>query len=243
MPPPFHPYGDLLLLVVPTALYVAGYKSPTPPLKRQERRNITGVIESDIRLQFFALILSLPALLLTTSEVIIRIAQHIAPSLVYRIAPSLFVLEGGQASNLRFTPLRYLGLAMMLSGSIIRLMAFRKLGKFFTFHVGIQKDHQLVTSFPYSIVRHPSYGAMCVAQPSVVILHWAPGSWLYESGVLFSWPGAVIFGGYGLFLFYHSTFILRTRVLQEDRMLREHFGKQWENWAKDVKYLFLPGIY
>ena len=36
-------------------------------------------------------------------------------------------------------------------------MTYRQLGRFFVFEASIQKDHELIVSGPYSVVRHPSY--------------------------------------------------------------------------------------
>ena len=45
----------------------------------------------------------------------------------------------------------------MVLGGWIRLMTYRQLGRFFVFEASIQKDHELIVSGPYSVVRHPSY--------------------------------------------------------------------------------------
>jgi protein-S-isoprenylcysteine O-methyltransferase Ste14 len=36
-------------------------------------------------------------------------------------------------------------------------------------------------------------------------------------------------------------FVKRAEV--EDQVLKEEFGKEWEEWARVVKYRFLPGLY
>jgi len=33
------------------------------------------------------------------------------------------------------------------------------------------------------------------------------------------------------------------RAKVEDRVLKEKFGKEWEEWASVVKYRFIPGLY
>ncbi|PPR02927.1 hypothetical protein CVT24_012198 [Panaeolus cyanescens] len=241
-----YPILNALVLVASVALYAAAYQQPTPPLKRQERRNITGVMEGhDFILNSFVAALAIPPLLITLIEVYLilsRYSLHSEISFGSRSAHSTVWNYHG-APSVYLTPLRILGLAMMGVGAVIRLVCFRTLGKFFTFFVGVQKDHQLITSFPYSVVRHPSYGALLLTQPGAVLAHGLPGSWLYESGLLFSRPWAVIYWAYGFLLVYHATWIMHVRVLQEDKMLKEHFGKEWEEWAKDVKYRLIPGVY
>ncbi|MGB4772888.1 MAG: isoprenylcysteine carboxylmethyltransferase family protein [Chitinophagaceae bacterium] len=55
--------------------------------------------------------------------------------------------------------MRYLGLALILSGILLRILVIRSLGKAFTADVTIRKNHMLKTDGPYRIVRHPSYAA------------------------------------------------------------------------------------
>ena len=33
------------------------------------------------------------------------------------------------------------------------------------------------------------------------------------------------------------------RLRDEDRILRETFGKKWHMWAKEVQYWLIPGVY
>ncbi|KAG9219787.1 hypothetical protein CCMSSC00406_0008164 [Pleurotus cornucopiae] len=130
------------------------------------------------------------------------------------------------------------GLAM----NAIRLWCFSTLGKHFDFQVNIKKTHQLVTSGPYSFVRHPSYisGFSVWATATVVLFsedHWfsrcarqstvgrvAGWLWLVEVAML----------GYNF---------LVVRPKAEDEGLKEHFGKEWNEWAARVPYRIFPYIY
>ena len=49
------------------------------------------------------------------------------------------------------------GLVLFVAGLIVRWMAIIHLGRFFTVNVTIAEDHQLITTGPYRLVRHPSY--------------------------------------------------------------------------------------
>lgn len=53
----------------------------------------------------------------------------------------------------------WLGLAVLVGGSLLRRHCFRVLGKFFTGAVTIQSDHRVVDAGAYRFVRHPSYTA------------------------------------------------------------------------------------
>ena len=48
-------------------------------------------------------------------------------------------------------------------------MTFRHLGQFFRFEASIQKDHQLIVSGLYAVVRHPGYTGMML-----VFIGWVP---------------------------------------------------------------------
>lgn len=58
------------------------------------------------------------------------------------------------ASRIRITPIFLVGWFFALSGGLIRLASYRALGKLFTFELSIRKDHKLITSGPYSMVRY-----------------------------------------------------------------------------------------
>ena len=52
---------------------------------------------------------------------------------------------------------RYLGLALFVSGSVLRLAPVFVLGRRFSGLVAIQEGHELVTGGLYRVIRHPSY--------------------------------------------------------------------------------------
>jgi protein-S-isoprenylcysteine O-methyltransferase Ste14 len=80
---------------------------------------------------------------------------YFGPSLA---GPALFVAQG-------------VGATCLIGGIVFRIWSIRHLGKFFTATVQIKSDHQLLTSGPYAIVRHPSYlGAFLALIGSSVLL-------------------------------------------------------------------------
>jgi protein-S-isoprenylcysteine O-methyltransferase Ste14 len=57
-------------------------------------------------------------------------------------------------------------------GLVLRTWAVRTLGRLFTMHIDIQKDHVLVCEGPFRFVRHPSYlGALITYLATTVLLH------------------------------------------------------------------------
>ena len=134
------------------------------------------------------------------------------------------------------------GCTLMLLGSNLRLWCFRTLGRFFTFDLSVKDDHKLITTGPYAIVRHPSYvGTALVASGSIVVL-FGPGSWAARSGLLRTVVGKVVAG---LWVVYSGVLVVSLcgRVNKEDRVLRESFGKEWDEYASRTRYRLVPFVY
>jgi protein-S-isoprenylcysteine O-methyltransferase Ste14 len=56
-----------------------------------------------------------------------------------------------------------IGLCVLAAGMAFRTWAMLTLGRLFKFVVVIQNDHQVITSGPYRLLRHPSYTGALVA--------------------------------------------------------------------------------
>ena len=82
---------------------------------------------------------------------------------ISKLVLSLFVWSNSKPYNFHVSNATVLGAILMLMGTWIRLMAFGLLGRFFRFEASIQKDHELLVSGPYAVIRHPSYtGAITI---------------------------------------------------------------------------------
>ncbi len=117
---------------------------------------------------------------------------------------------------------RGFALAGMTLGFMLFFRAMRE-NQFFSTVVRVQSErgHRVVTTGPYSLVRHPGYSGMIVAVPL--------------SGVaLGSWAGAAI----GL---VYSALILR-RVTFEDGFLHRSLGG-YADYARQVPYRLVPRIW
>ena len=103
----------------------------------------------------------------------------------------------------------FFALAAVLSWS-----ARRTLGRQWRIDAGLSVDHELVTSGPYSLVRHPIYTSM-------LCLLWAMGF------ILAPWP---------LLLIATAVFILGTeiRVRAEDRLLASRFGERFQDYRRSA---------
>ncbi|KDQ51222.1 hypothetical protein JAAARDRAFT_41283 [Jaapia argillacea MUCL 33604] len=154
-------------------------------------------------------------------------------------------LSGGypkSAAGITITSAFVAGWVLALFGGWIRRKCYQTLGRLFTFELAIRKDHHLVTSGPYSFVRHPSYTGTISAMAGTLLVGLTPGSWLRECGLLQSWIGRVIAGIWILnAVFFCGLVGCRTR--QEDEALRKEFGGVWDKWASEVRYRLVPFVY
>ncbi|THU83672.1 hypothetical protein K435DRAFT_689136 [Dendrothele bispora CBS 962.96] len=146
-------------------------------------------------------------------------------------------------SPLQQTPATfYFGLLCITVAASIRYHCYKVMGKHFTYEVTILKDHHLVTTGPYSIVRHPSYTAMPIHFLGLCVLCASEGSWTRESKFLHTIPGEVVTAIW--FLLYSRIVVsLFFRVEIEDELLRKQFGKEWNEWERRVPWKLVPGIY
>jgi len=146
------------------------------------------------------------------------------------------------ASNIHVTPLFIVGSASVIIGGLMRLSCYRTLGRLFTYELSILKDHRLVTTGLYGIVRHPSYLGYTFSLIGLCLCLMTRGSWLMETGVLNSWVGRVVVGSWHVWAWYLWSCIF-SRAHKEDEYLREQFGQQWVEWQKRVPYRILPCIF
>lgn len=68
-----------------------------------------------------------------------------------------------------------LGLVLAWAGIALRSWSFHTLGRYFTFRVETSADQPVISSGPYSALRHPSYSAIELILIGVSLLY---GTWL-----------------------------------------------------------------
>ena len=135
-----------------------------------------------------------------------------------------------------------MGVILMVLGTWIRLTTFRHLGRFFRFEVSIQKDHELIVTGPYAVVRHPSYTGIILVY--IGWFHWqmSKGSWVMESGLWDTMVGKFLVV-VNIIVILAASYVILERMSKEDAALRKRFGTKWDDWAKRVPYSIFPGIY
>jgi protein-S-isoprenylcysteine O-methyltransferase Ste14 len=115
-----------------------------------------------------------------------------------------------------------LAIAAAISSVWLITMAVKTLGKEWSLTARVVEGHELATSGPYAHVRHPIYTGMLgmLVATGLAISHWA---------ALLS----------ALVIFFVGTII---RIRSEEKLLREAFGEQFENYAQRVPAI-VPGLY
>jgi protein-S-isoprenylcysteine O-methyltransferase Ste14 len=116
----------------------------------------------------------------------------------------------------------YSGLFVIVTGVIIRIIAIRTLGRFFTVNLSVRNDQQIVTSGLYKHIRHPSY----------------TGSLLSFAGLGLSfnnWLSLII-------IFVPVLFAFIYRINVEEKLMQQQFGSAYSDYMKITKRL-LPLVY
>lgn len=181
--------------------------------------------------------------LLGFAEVSSILVQNIPNSALSKVIRWIVLFKSTGHINIYLTKLHILGAILVFIGGSIRLWTYTALGKFFTFQIGVQKNQRLIKHGLYSIVRHPSYTAMLFFHPGFFLWHLTSGSWVRQSGVLDTTLGWMLACGMVMLMIATTYMICINRPPQEDKVMKEAFGKEWEEWAKEVPYRIVPGIY
>lgn len=133
------------------------------------------------------------------------------------------------------------GAALTVAGGALRLWCYHTLGTLFNFVVHIADDHHLVMSGPYGLVRHPSYTAVAMILAGLAMMGFAPAGYMDQCALTSTrampfirlWQAAITFTVISLF----------RRGPQEDKLLRETFGEEWEDYRRAVPRMFVPYIW
>jgi protein-S-isoprenylcysteine O-methyltransferase Ste14 len=117
--------------------------------------------------------------------------------------------------------IRWIGVVLCAVGGALRIWPVFVLGQRFSGLVAIQPGHTLVTTGVYSVIRHPSYLGLLVSS-----IGW---------GLAFrSWVGVLL-----------ATLLVPpvlARIRAEERLLRAHFGTEYDAYRARTSRL-IPGLY
>lgn len=117
--------------------------------------------------------------------------------------------------------IRYVGLLITIPGFVLMQAGEKYLAKQFSIEVTLQKDHKLIQSGPYKVIRHPRYLGILV----------------FFTGISLTFRSLL-----GIMLVIVLSAVLVWRVFAEEKMMHQEFGKEWEAYrAKTwrlIPYLF-----
>ncbi|KAG2113024.1 uncharacterized protein F5147DRAFT_631760 [Suillus discolor] len=221
------------------------FTSPSLPPSPQEKMVPSA---SELFLQGMGLHCWLPYLLKvcfssSSIEVANILAMHMGPSQIPDGVYGASALQFLRALHTTpITPAFIVGSLSVTVGGIFRRYCMLTLGKFWSFPLSVRKEHRIVTSGPYSIVRHPSYTSYLPQYVGIVITHGSEWSWMRQSGIL-QLPYMKVSVAIIFLLLTAGVLFGINRSSVEDKMLQRALGEDWENWAKKVKYKLIPGIY
>ena len=113
----------------------------------------------------------------------------------------------------------YLGIGLLVAGSLLRRYCFRILGKYFTAAVTVRADQPVIDTGPYRWIRHPGYMAGFVMYLGIGL---ALGNWL----------SLVIF-------FLEICFVYSRRVKAEEKALLDTIGEPYRAYIARTKRFVL----
>lgn len=113
--------------------------------------------------------------------------------------------------------LKWVGLTLSVGGVAFALWSIAVLGRHYDLILEVHEGHELVRTGPYGIVRHPVYTGLAVHFVGASL---ATGNLLLITGTL---------------LVSFPAFYLRARA--EEALLRERFGAEYDDYARQVSML------
>ncbi|KAK7019890.1 hypothetical protein R3P38DRAFT_2970843 [Favolaschia claudopus] len=216
--------------------------SPNPPQLFSEQTVAPTRVE--FLLASYPLRLSLRCVYWTVAiaEIVVVIVQVTSPPIWGERILEMLAFGGDPTKvDLLATPRLVIGSCLITCGAVVRLQCYHALGEHFTFETGIFKNHKLVTTGPYSVVRHPSYSGAWLAYAGLMLYFTTSGSWVMECAIKGSWAGTLFAGLYALLMFF-VLIGLTMRISKEDEALKNEFGKEWEDWAAG-RFAVLPFVF
>jgi protein-S-isoprenylcysteine O-methyltransferase Ste14 len=124
------------------------------------------------------------------------------------LPPALIAWRVGEVEA-DWLPVRVVGLAVGLAGSVLLVWAAVLLGRFLMHEAAVRQDHALVASGPYRFVRHPVYAGYLALLLGTGVA--ALNVWL-----LLLWPVSLL----GILV----------QAASEEQLLRARFGPDYERY-------------
>ena len=116
----------------------------------------------------------------------------------------------------------YIGFIIYITGSLLILVARVQLGRFGTAELSTEQDHQLFTEGVYKYIRNPMYSGGLIATIGFCLV--------FRCIITL------------IIIFIYTFLVYRMRLIEEERILLEKFGKQYEEYKRKTKKL-IPFLY
>ncbi|MBD3191230.1 MAG: hypothetical protein GF308_11330 [Candidatus Heimdallarchaeota archaeon] len=116
--------------------------------------------------------------------------------------------------------LRWVGVASGGGAIVLFFFVHKFLGANFSYTLEIKENQQLIKSGPYQYIRHPMYTAFLLLHIAIALI---TGNWFFT----IIWVGGLLI-------------IFTLRIAQEEAMLLEEFGVEYEEYMKKTGRLFPP---
>jgi protein-S-isoprenylcysteine O-methyltransferase Ste14 len=110
---------------------------------------------------------------------------------------------------------------LAIASGALMIVSVVELGRQFAYEARLVESHRLITTGPYRFIRNPIYAGLYGLTLAVAI----------------TWSGWFTIPLFTL-LFALGTAL---RVATEERLLREHFGAEFDEWARRVPAI-IPGL-
>jgi protein-S-isoprenylcysteine O-methyltransferase Ste14 len=107
--------------------------------------------------------------------------------------------------------LRWLGTLFAFIGVVFWIYSQARLDKYWSPQLQIQKEHKIITSGPYRVIRHPIYTAMFI---------WVIGLALFTANLVFA------------LLALLTIMVLILRVPKEEKMMIGQFGDEYKKYMQ-----------
>lgn len=232
--------GQAESTLLAVAMVVAGYlvaKCATPPNPPPEEKDRHSTDRIQWLVGSFAIVSRRMALAVILYHALLTMLPEYAPTRLSQLCrqpenrtPALFTWSATTIASL----------LSIYAGAFVRLAAYGGLGRYFTFHLAA--PGQLVTTGVYRWIQHPSYTGvfLLILGNAGLFLRWDATPACFIPGSTLAWVRGWGFSVYAAD-FVFGTYTLMMRVRDEEGMLRQHFGKEWEDWHRATKR-FIPGV-
>lgn len=107
--------------------------------------------------------------------------------------------------------IRYLGIVLFAGGFVLVSWAEASLGRQFSTQVTIQEEHRLVTEGLYRYLRHPRYLGIILTNLGIALV--------FRSGLALIFVAVLVA-------------LLLWRINDEENLMRQTFGEEWEAYAR-----------